>query len=127
MKTERRKGFYVYSEGYSIYDYDTETQKYCGSITMQNMTFTYEIYPEEDGEEAYEEIVDWEYDDWIEDTYIEDKWGGREIINLPPNIEPEFTNGLIQIYQGEDFDEAQKAYDEYVQGEVDWNELPNYY
>ena len=125
MREVSRKEYYVYSEGYSFSCYETGGNKYGGSITMVEVMAHYEVHPPEEGEdEEYWELQSYDIEDYIDDAYIEDKWGGKTIINIPETVEPEFTNGLIEVYFGEDIIEASNAYDEYVhEGEIDWSEL----
>ena len=112
--------YYVYSEGYAMSNRYEGCTVYFGKVTMEEQ---YWFTSEFDGKS----YSDWETED-AESEYIADKWGGDAITGIYEAEDngwsyPEFSNGLIHIYDGPSREEAEKAYNEYIHGKVEFTEL----
>ena len=108
-----KKRFYVYSEGYMMSNRYEGCTVYFGRVSMDT--------------QQWDDRWDWETID-AESEYIADKWGGDLITGIYEAEEngwgyPEFSNGLIHIYDGPSREEAEKAYNEYIHGKVEFTEL----
>ena len=92
--------YYVFSEGYMSYNHYEGKSRYFGKVSIDSSI---------DGD-----LIDYDSE------YITDKWGGNAIAGIQDDEnwgDPEFSNGLIHIYEGEDAEEANKQYLSYIQGE----------
>lgn len=96
----------VYAEGYSSTHYVTGETKYFGRLTLETRTML---------EYGFGDVVveDWETLD-TETAYIKDKWSGPAIsIEVSDDAwsYPEFTNGLVQFYEGNSYEEALEEFE----------------
>lgn len=100
----------VYAEGYSSTHNVTGETKYFGRLTLETRTML---------EYGFNNVTmyDWEVLD-TETAWIEDKWRSPEIKLVIGDNDweyPEFTNGLIHIYEGNNYEEAISQFEEYKQ------------
>ena len=112
------KKYYLFSEGYGA-----ETDE--GSVSLGNL----EIWPvwcvqhEDDDELELTSNADWDDIASFEQCYIDDKWGGRKVTDIPDDVEPMFTNGLIQVDWYDTWEEAKNEFDVMSNGEIEFENL----
>ena len=110
-----KKGYYVFTEGYS-------GEGDIGTVYLGNL----EIWPRIGTWDPDCEVYDWETDnddDFWKSTYISDKWGGKEVIDIPDYVHLEFSNGLIDHGTFDTKEEALEVYNKLSEGTIKFDEL----
>ena len=118
---EWKTRYTVFSEGYSFWSVETGREYYGGNLELVEVNQLVEV--DEDGDEF---VVEENTTDWLDRTFLDDKWGGKEIIELPEDLDCEFGNGLIHHGAWDSYDEAKEAYDNLITGEVKWDDIAQY-
>ena len=112
---ENKKGYYVFTEGYSA-NVDV------GTVHLGNLEIWPRIGTWDEDCEVFEYETDNDSDKW-EQCYISDKWGGQEVLDIPEFAHLEFSNGLIDHGTFDTFEEAMEVYNRLSEGTIKFDEL----